>query len=161
MKNLKYLYSICVLIGSFAACQQQNLPFIESNTKCKCKEVKLGESDYYLTIPTEFEVEEARGKEGQLGYHIRNANDTTHTSAFIEIKPGHPIGGKNIPENSVAYAQSIILNDKKTWRLNELETGFFVSFSKKGKISLEVTSKNKNEVDFLIAVVSTLRKNNQ
>lgn len=144
----------------FTTCQNTVLPFIDAITTNNLKEVKLGESNYYLKTPASFEISEARGKEGQLGYNIIPKDTASTMFGFIEIKPGHPIGGGIIDEEGAkGYAISLLLNEKTTWKISQIaETGYFNRYTGKRNISATVSAKNKNEIDSLIAIIATLVK---
>jgi hypothetical protein len=156
LKILVFLFYSFYLVS----CQSQNeqLPFIEAITNEKLIEVKLGESDYYLKIPDGFEVTEARGKEGQLGYNIIPNDSISTMFGFVEIESGRPIGGGFSGKSSNKYVQSLFLNKKTTWKIYKEESGYFTAHTKKGDISSDVSSKSKNEIDSLISIIATLTR---
>lgn len=142
------------------SCQNQDeqLPFIDAITNEKLIELKLGESDYYFKIPDGFEVTEARGKEGQLGYNIIPTDSTSTMFGFIEIESGRPIGNGSTTESSAKYVQSLFLNKKTTWSISKEESGYFTAYTQKENISSDVSSKSKYEIDRLISIIATLTR---
>jgi hypothetical protein len=115
-------------------------------------ETRLGESNYFIQLPDAFKLIEARGKEGELGYHIIPGDNSSTMLGFIEIEHGDPIGGKPLDTSS---SQEIIttyfLGKKVHWRINKTETGYFAaSTDEKGDLNANASSKRRNEIDSLI-----------
>lgn len=154
---LKVFFFIAFFSHLFS-CQDNGLPVIEQTETNNIKEVKLGESNYYLKLPNGFELYEAKGKEGQLGYGINSSDSITGMHGFVEIEPGNPIGGRyQDGEGSEKYKRSNFLNTMVTWKIYQTETKWFIAYTKKGDISAEASAKNKDEIDSLIGIIATLR----
>ena len=156
--KIKLLVVSCSIL-LIDSCQENQIPFIEPAHGSNLKEFRLGESDYYLSLPDNLRVSEARGKEGQLGYDII-PNDTSSTMfGSIEILPGRPIGDLTENGSATAFAKSFLSNKKVTWKIYKTETGYFDTFStKNGDLSARASSTNKREIDRLISIIATLRK---
>lgn len=149
---------IGLLFFSLGSCQNNDTPFIEASINGNLKETRLGESNYYLFLPENFEISEARGKEGQLGYDIIPHDTSSSMSGFVEIEPGNPIRGEETDEGLKGFLSSIFLNKKTIWKLCQTETKYFEANTQRGDISVSVISKNRNEIDSLIAIIATLTK---
>ena len=151
----KFIFCFFLLLAS---CQQ--LPLIEPNKQTDVREVQLGTSNYYLLLPFNFSLEEAEGKEGQLGYSI-NPNDTSSKmDGFIEIRHGGPISGENIFEKgSVNFVQSFLFNKKVIWKINKTDKGYFDAFTtESGDLNASASSKTKSEVEKIISIIATSKK---
>jgi hypothetical protein len=136
---------------------KDQLPFIKANTKGNLKEKRLGESNYYLMLPINFELSEARGKEGGLGYNIIPRDPSSTILGFIEIEHGNPMGGPLFPQSKF-FAKSNLLDKIVEWEINK-EGGYYYAFSKKnGNLSATAFSQNLNEIDSLISIISTLKQ---
>jgi len=157
-------FTLKILFTSFLffcldSCQDNAAPFIEAKTSGNLKETRLGESNYYLLLPDNFEISEARGKEGQLGYNFIPYDTSSSMFGFVEIEPGsHSIGGGETDEGLKGFLSSTFLNKKTTWKLYQTETKYFEANTQRGDISAYVSSKSRNEIDSLIAVIATLTK---
>ena len=121
-------------------------------------EVKLGASQFYLRIPNSFKVIEARGKEGQHGFHILPKDTSSKMFGFIEIAHGLPIGDsatvQRIPKE---YVQSTFLNLQTKWAIYVTETGYFDAETPRNRgISAEAISNKRNDIDSLISIIGTL-----
>ena len=160
----KFLLGLKLIFISFSilwfnACEQ--VPFIEANNKSGLKETRLGESKYYLLLPENFKLSEARGKEGQLGYSLIPIDTSSTMFGFIEIRHGNPIGGDSLfsNKNDKIFAESYLLNKKVSWTINQSETGYFTAFTtENGDLNARVSSKNRNEIESLISVIATLKE---
>lgn len=158
MSSIKGILLFVLFYFQILSCQNSELPIIEANTS-DGKDIRLGESDFYLKLPNRFEISEAWGKEGQLGYNIIPKDTTLSLHGFIEIKRGNPIGeGPHSGENSKKYKQSSFLNKKVTWKIYQTETKWLIAYTKKRNISADVSAKNNLEIDSLIAIIATLRE---
>jgi hypothetical protein len=164
MKPNRFLNHIFFLTVSiltvFSGCQAQNLPFISAINKQGLKEVQLGNSNYYLLLPDNFEISEARGKEGQLGYNIMPKDTSLTMFGFIEIRHGHPIGGNLYDNlNSKAFAESLLANIRVQWKIATTETGYYQAYtSENGDLNARVSSKPRTDIDTLISIVASLKK---
>lgn len=148
------------LSGFLVSCQFGQLPVIQPNTGSDLKEARLGESNYYLLLPDRFELSEARGKEGQLGYNIMPGNPSSTMFGFIEIRRGQPIGDPlSVSRTAKAFAKSAFLDKEIPWTINKTETGYFEAFTtENGDLNARVSSKNREEIDVLISIIATLKK---
>ncbi|RYY45745.1 MAG: hypothetical protein EOO06_15890, partial [Chitinophagaceae bacterium] len=90
------------------------------------EETRLGQSNYYLLLPPTFSLLEARGKEGQLGYHIVPKDTSVAMFGFVGIKRGRPIGGTWIHDSEPIETFSSPLLDKRVqWKVYKTEAGQF------------------------------------
>ena len=123
-------------------------------------ETRLGESNYYIQLPGDFDISEARGKEGQLGYNITPKDSTSTMFGFIEIKAGNPIGNNPPDDGSTNEIVASYLLDKKVqWKVHKTETGYYEAFTNEpGDINARASSKNRYEIDLFISIVKTLRQ---
>ena len=103
---------------------------------------------------------EARGKEGQLGYHIiqKDTSAKIYISGFIGILHGNPIGETDDEGwDKIASARSPFLGREITWNIYKTPTGFFDAETPRGEdVSGHCTSNKRNEIDTLISVIATL-----
>lgn len=153
------MFFISFLFLCLNSCKNDDLPFIEASTSSNLKETRLGESNYYLLLPDNFGISEAKGKEGQLGYNIIPQDTSSTMFGFVEIESGHhSIGGGETEEGVKGFLRSAFLNKKTTWKLYQTETKYFEANTQKGDISANVSSKNRSEIDSLIAIIATLTK---
>jgi hypothetical protein len=144
-----------ILLNS--SCQpNKKLPIIEPDLNHP--EQQLGVSSFYLKLPPGFRLEEATGKEGQLGYDIIPLDSASTLFGSVEIQQGRPIGGANLYDNPKRYARSLFLGKETIWKMEQTETGYFVAYTRKEGISAEASSKNKKGLDSLISIIATLRK---
>lgn len=122
--------------------------------------MRLGESNYFIQLPSTYNLAEARGKEGQHGYNLIPKDTTSTMFGTIEIRSGHPIGGSPYNgDTSNEIITSNLLNREVGWKIYATETGYFVaSTDEKGEVNASVQSKNRNEIDSLIYIISTLNK---
>jgi hypothetical protein len=158
MSSAKGILLFVLLYFQILSCQNNELPIIEANTG-NGKDIRLGESDFYLKLPNGFEISEAHGKEGQLGYNIIPKDTTSNLHGSIEIERGNPVGeGYHSGENSKRYKKSSFLNKIVTWKIYQTETKRLIAYTKKGSISADVSARNNLEVDSMIAIIATLRE---
>jgi hypothetical protein len=121
------------------------------------KEVRLGESSYFIDLPNDMIMSEARGKEGQLGYDFTARSQGSDFSGFIEIRHGHPIGRQDI-FSSLEVKDSLyapFLGTRTLWLIKENPAGLLAT-TQKGNVSAFITAKDRKDVDRLITVFSTL-----
>jgi hypothetical protein len=145
------------------SCNNNNkLPVIAVKTGKDMREVRLGHSKYYLKLPGNFRIEEARGKEGQLGYNIiqKDTSSKIYAFGFVEVLRGNPIGGTDDEGwPKIASARSSFLNRQVTWNIYKTPTGYFDAETSGGEeVSGDCTSNKRNEIDSLIAIIATLRE---
>jgi hypothetical protein len=122
-------------------------------------EVKLGDSKFYIIVPDNYKVIEARGKEGQHGFHLTLKNTSPQTYGFIEIAHGYPIfdSTENDCKNSKFYTQSILLHTQVTWTICNRGNKFFdVQTNVNKDIMAFAYSDKKNDIDSLISIIGTL-----
>lgn len=120
---------------------------------------RLGESQYVLNHPANMFLEEARGKEGQLGYGLWLKDSATRFSGingFIEIKHGKSIGSAENDGPAIEVVRTIVLNKPALWPVSQTETGYYTSFMKIGGLSISASSSKRSELDSVIAILSTL-----
>lgn len=147
------------VVTVFNSCQEQNLPIIQSIKTKDIKEVRLGESNYYLLLPNNFEISEAQGKEGSLGYDIFPKDTSLTMFGFIDIRHGNPIGSNSEDNSAKVFAISNLSDKKVKWKIYQTETGYFNAFtSESGDLNATASSKNRIEVDSLISIIATLKR---
>jgi len=156
MKISFFLTSICLIAIS---CNESNLKLIEKASYPSLKEERLGQSKYFVKYPSSMFIEEARGKEGQLGYGLWQIDSSkwyTSYSGFIEIERGNPIGGRTDIENVIDKVRSNMLDESVKWKIGITETGYFNAAASRGKLTLTVSSSTREGIDSMIAIISTL-----
>lgn len=148
------LLFLCLIFFA-TACNQQN-----ASESGKGPELRLGSSEYYINLPTQFKLTEARGKEGQLGYNIIPQDSTSTMFGFVEIVSGNPIASRPSEIDTAKTYKNTLLDGKKIdWKLYHGESGYFTAFTtEKGELNARVSAKQLSEVDSLISIISTLRK---
>jgi hypothetical protein len=149
-----------LIISILISCQNNNLPIIEPCTSYNLKETRLGESNYYLSVPLNFEISEARGKEGGLGYDIVPKDSTSIMSGFIEIEKSDGIDNYSffLDNDGKIFAISQLGNKKVYWKIYQSETGYFEAFTNQsGNLSARGFSKVREEIDSLISIIATLK----
>jgi hypothetical protein len=154
------LFLTAFVLIAFVGCQTQNMPFISAIHKQGLNEVRLGSSNYFLLLPNDFEVSEARGKEGQLGYNIVPKDTSSTMFGFVEIRRGRPIGGDLHDDiNSKPFAETILGNKKVQWKITTTETGYYQAFtSENGDLNAHVSSKARADIDTLVSIIASLKK---
>lgn len=136
------------------------LPVIQPNTSADLIETRLGTSDYYVSIPPGFEIKEARGKEGQLGYNIMPRDETIDQYGFIEIKRGSPImsGFDSLVGSGKAFAKARLLDNDVVWSSYKTETGYYSAYTTEiGDLNARASSKDQKQVESMIAIIATLK----
>jgi hypothetical protein len=156
MTKISYL-----LLYLFAvSCNNSNLILIEKASYPNLKEERLGQSTYYVKFPSTMFIEEARGKEGQLGYGLWQVDSIKRyesPSGFIEIEHGKPIGWKPDCDISVEKVRSNFLDGITTWKICKNENGsYYSAITNHGKLRLEASSRTRPGLDSMIAIISTL-----
>lgn len=121
---------------------------------------RLGNSEYLLQLPSYFTLAEVHGTEGQVGYNILPIDTTNEMFGFIEIEHGEPIGRSRPDIWGVVQdtIRSVVLNEQASWPLHKSGTGYLTAGTSVAQISARVWSSKRNEIDSLIAIVSTLTK---
>jgi hypothetical protein len=104
-------------------------------------------------------IEEARGKEGQLGYGLWQIDSTKRyesSSGFIEIESGNPIGGGSDNDKLIGKVRSNLLDGTVKWKISKTETGYFSTVAYHGKLTLHADSPTRTGLDSMIAIIATL-----
>lgn len=157
LTKLIVISSICLFMFS---CRDRDYKIIEAASYDGLYEQRLGESTYYLRFPSSMFIEEARGKEGQLGYGIYSkdsVNIFTSSSGFIELERGRPIGGGRPGiDNIVEESRSTIMNKPVKWEIGLTETGRYQAAAYQEELTFEASSSTRNGLDSMIAIISTL-----
>jgi hypothetical protein len=122
-------------------------------------EIRLGVSRYWIQLPSGYELLEARGKEGQLGYNITPKDTASKVFGFVEILHGEPIGENVIDTSAKTFLKSFLLNKEVQWTVDKSETEYFMAYTtEKGDVNAKVFSNKRNEIDSMIAIISTLKE---
>lgn len=153
----KLLYFLFFLFT--ISCNESNLKLIEKATYSNLKEEQLGQSEYYVKYPSNMFIEEAKGKEGQVGYGLWQIDSIMRYksfSGFIEIEHGNPIGGQTDIENIVEKVRSIIHNKSVDWKIGITETGYYEATAFWNKLTLNASASRREGLDSMIAILSTL-----
>lgn len=160
---MKYSF-ISLIISFLVSCahtknmsSEKPLPQIKISTTAN--EVKLGDSKFYLVVPDGFNVIEARGKEGQHGFHILPKDASSKMFGFIEIQHGNPITTDSLTEFGISkeYIQSTFLNVKTKWTVYVTKTGYFDAETPVIRgISASALSNKRHDIDSLISIIETL-----
>jgi len=166
MKPIRPVYLLSPLIilavtivSVLGSCQTHNLPIISPIKKKELKEVQLGTSNYYLLLPYNFEISEARGKEGQLGYNIIPKDTSSTMLGFVEIRRGRPIGGGDDDSDSKPFAESLLGDKKVQWRIATTETGYYHAFtSENGDLNAHASAKLRTDIDTLVSIIASMKK---
>lgn len=149
-----------VLILFAISCKEPALKFIDTASYSYLKQEQLGRSIYYVKFPSTMFIDEARGKEGQLGYglwQIDSINRYLRPSGFIEIEHGRPIGWEPDCDISIDKVRSNLLDGTIKWTICKSENGIYYSaIAKHGKVRLEASSRTRSGLDSMIAIISTL-----
>ena len=158
MITIKYFGALLLLLT--VSCKESTLKFIDTAADPNLEEERLGQSSYYVKLPSTMFIEEARGKEGQLGYGlwlIDSLNRYVSSHGFIEIEHGNPIGWEPDCDISVEKVRSNLLNDIIKWTICKSETGdYFSAIAYPGKLYLKAQSRTRTGLDSMIATISTL-----
>jgi len=153
-------YFVIVLLLLALSCKQATVKFIETASYPNLVEGRLGQSSYYVKYPSTMFIEEARGKEGQLGYGlwpIDSISRYTSSSAFIEIEQGRPVGRELDCDISIENVRSNFLGGTIRWSVCKSENEkYYTAIASKGKLRLSVNSKTRFGLDSMIAIVATL-----
>jgi hypothetical protein len=154
----RFILLLLVIVFSLTSCKDTDVPVIEASDSKTLKEMRLGESNYYLNLPDSFKLEEARGKEGQLGYHIVPFDTAIGMFGFVEIQYGTPIGNTYRGGPGKLIAKSNLLNKEVEWILEDRLEGFMYAYTdEKGDFNANVSARTRNGIDSLISWISTLK----
>ena len=153
------LLSISIFLSTFISCQRTPLQFIERRNSNNAKEVQLGESQYYLEIPDNFELSEARGKEGGLGYNIVPRDSASKMFGFVEIEPAGGIGDDSEVDSTRIFVQSYLSGKKVKWKIYQTYKGYFEAYSShNGNLSAYAISNKRSDIDTLVSIIATLMR---
>jgi hypothetical protein len=158
MKKSTTTFFASLFICFIMSCGNDKPLSTQTTTTSDSNEVRLGATNYFLKLPPTFYITEARGKEGQLGYNIIPKDTASQMSAFIEIEKGRSIPGSLNWGEEKEKIQSTILNKPILWTVYHTDTGYIVAVTAAGEVSARSTSNNRNEIDSLISIITTLRK---
>ena len=142
-------------LASYSCTSQKKSSGIPVNQQ---KEVRLGESRYFIVLPHDLIMSEARGKEGQLGYNFTSRSKGSDFSGFIEIRHGHPIVGHNIFSLVEVRKDSLyatFLGSQTLWLIKETTIGLFATTAI-GNVSAFIDAKDRKDIERMIMVFSTL-----
>jgi hypothetical protein len=120
--------------------------------------VRLGSSRYYLRLSNDLTISEAKGKEGQLGYNIIPKDTASHLFGFIQIKRGNPVGGPSRSFDPKEYINANLLGKEIIWMVEEPGPGYFFGRMSQDKISAWISSNDRNGLERLIKLFSTLTR---
>jgi hypothetical protein len=149
------------LIMLTLSCKDSNPKFINPASYPNLKKQQLGESSYSVKYPSTMFIDEARGKEGQIGYGLWQIDSLTlyrSPSGFIEIEHGRPIGWEPDCDIPIDKVSSNFLDGTITWTICKSETGkYFSAVASRGKLSLNASSETRSGLDSMIGIISTLK----
>jgi len=157
---MKLLISIVFLTLLICHCRNQEYRLVEINQRNDLKEIRLGQTDYYLKLPDSLVLDESSGIEGQRGYSLMT-KDTfpPRMYGFIEIDLGQPLFDKMDDSRELKEkVQSDLLNNRAVWKIYQTETRYYVATTSSKSIYSWVASKNKNYIDTLISLITTLKR---
>lgn len=142
------------------SCKESTLRFIDTASYSNLKEKRLGQSPYYVKSPSTMFLDEARGKEGQLGYglwQLDSINRYVSPSAFIEIEHGKPIGWEPVCDIPIEKVRSNLLIGTIKWTICKSENGnYYSAIANHGKLRLSASSRTRSGLDSMIAIIATL-----
>ncbi|HQZ97359.1 MAG TPA: hypothetical protein PLP21_13640 [Pyrinomonadaceae bacterium] len=151
-----HLLIVALLLFS-AGCGPQALRVVMPSTEAGLVETRLGESNYYISIPETLRVAEARGKEGQLGYNILAKDPASDLYGFVEIKKGQGIHSGSDTETK-PFLRSRLIKDDVVWSVVKTSTGTLTAATNEtGDLNARASSKNENGLERMIAIIATLR----
>jgi hypothetical protein len=161
--NISLISLVIPFCLTITSCDNPSLNLIKPATYADLQEHKLGASDYSVRLPTTMFLDEARGKEGQLGYGIYVTDTNTwlqSSSGFIEIEQGRPIGGGRLDEGDklVDKVQSPIFGKNVKWKIYLTESGYFFAAARRNGLLLTADSRTREGIDSMISIISTLEK---
>ena len=159
MIGIKYFYAFLLLLA--VSCNEFALKFIDTASYPNLREERLGQSSYYVKIPSTMFIEEARGKEGQLGYGLwltDSINRYVSPHGFIEIEHGKPIGWHPDCDISIEKVRSYLLDGTVKWTICKSQSGsYFSAIANRDELTLSAESPTLTGLDSMIAIIATLR----
>ena len=151
---------ITLLFLTLASCKEPASRIVKTTPDTGLKEERLGQSGYYIKIPSTMFIEEARGKEGQHGYGlwlIDSINRYTGPHGFIETEHGRPIGGKPDCDITVEKRNSDLLGSTTEWSICRNEnSSYFSAIAYHGTLTLSASSSTRPGLDSMISIITTL-----
>lgn len=157
MVGIKCFGGLLLLLA--VSCSESTLKFIDTASYSNLREERLGQSSYYVKLPSTMFIEEAKGKEGQLGYglyQIDSIKRYERSSGFIEVEHGNPIGGDPDTDKIIEKVRSHFLDGSIQWKITRSETGNFNAVAHHGKLTLDTFSPTRTGLDSMIAIIATL-----
>jgi len=138
---------ICLILNSCAQSHQQVIAAQPGEFQ---KTLSLGNTEYSIELPDSFRIEEAIGKEGQLGFSIIPLNENSSMHGFIEILKGNPHLAHDKTKKEV-FCTSVLNGKPVTWSIHKTETDYLYAESTEvGELSATAVSKDKTEVELMI-----------
>ncbi len=161
--NISLLSLVILLCLTTTSCDNPSLNLIKPAAYADLQEHKLGVSEYYVRLPITMFLDEARGKEGQLGYGVYLTDTSIRyksSSGFIEIEHGRPIGGSLLDEGDklVDKVKSPILGKNIEWKIYLNESGYFFAAARRNGLLLTADSRSREGLDTMISIISTLEE---
>lgn len=165
VQHQKRFWSLLIILF-LISCSHTRNGFVEKPLKkikigANFSEVKLGNSNFYLKVPDGFEVVEAKGKEGQHGFHISPNKSSSKMFGFIEIQHGQPITynkSENLG-NPVEYVKSNFLDMEIKWTIYRSNSGYFDAETPSIRgVSASALSNKRSDIDILISIIQTLNE---
>jgi hypothetical protein len=142
------------------SCKKSHLKFIDTASYPNLKQERLGQSSYYVKFPATMFIDEARGKEGQLGYglwQVDSIDRYVSPSGFIEIEHGRPVGWEPDCDISIDKVSSNLLDDTIKWTICKSENGnYYSAIAKHDQLRLRASSRTRSGLDSMIAIIATL-----
>ncbi len=156
MPKNKVIKLLILILCTLHACNKMKIPEIVSNESNLNARTPLENTGFSVQIPDSFRIEEANGKEGQLGFSIIPLNENSSIHGFIEILKGNPHLADDKTKKEV-FCTSVLNGKPVTWSIYKTETDFFYAESSEvGELSATAVSNDKTEVELLIRIISTL-----
>ena len=144
----------CLILNSCAQSHQQVIAAQPGEFQ---KTLPLGNTQYSIELPDSFRIEEANGKEGQLGFSIIPLSENSSMQGFIQILKGNPHLADDKIKKEV-FCTSFLNGKPVMWSIYKTETDYlYAESSEVGELSATAVSKNKTEVELLIRIISTLK----
>lgn len=122
--------------------------------------VELGHSNYYIRLPEDIEMAEAKGLSGQPGYSFHPKQSDFSSLGFISVDSGGLSGVRDasacpVRKTDVVYAR--LLDDQVRWVIED-RGRFLDATTSLGKVSANIYTKDRKYIDRMIDVFSTLQK---
>lgn len=163
-KQVRFLLIAIIIFISIGCSNTKNMknekPLLAKDLGNNTNEVTLGATGYVLKVPDGYVVVEAKGKEGQHGFHILPASSTSTVFGFIEIEHGYPIVDTTGAKDSLlGYIKSELLNLSVKWELYLSKSKYYYAETPVvSGVSASVFSERKDDIETLISIIETLAK---